>query len=428
MDLFQSLLAERILIIDGAMGSLLQGYHLTEEDYRGTVWASHPSALKGCHDLLSVTRPDVLVEIHRAYIAAGADIIETNTFTANAISMADYGLAHEVDRLNRAAVAAAREAARDAGRPVFVAGSMGPTTKTASISPDVNDPGFRAVWFEELRAAFYEQAYALVDGGADLLLPETNLDTLNLKAALVAIEDVFEALGRRIPVIASITVSDRSGRTLSGQTVEAVWTSIEHAHLTGVSMNCALGAEDMRPFLESLASVAQVPVLCYPNAGLPNEMGAYDDTPAQMAAVLRGFAVDGLVNLVGGCCGTTPAHIRAIADAVRGLPPRALPAPRRRAAWAGLEPYQLFEGSTFTLVGERTNVSGSKRFRDLIRSRDFERAVEVARQQVEGGANVLDVNMDDGLLDSEAAMTTFLSHVAADPSVARLPVDRKSVV
>ena len=422
MNRLESLLQERILIIDGAMGSMLQGYELTEADYRGSAWANHPTSLKGCHDLLSVTRPDVIEEIHRAYIEAGADIIETNTFTANAVSMADYGLAHETDRLNRAAVAAARRAADSAGRPVFVAGSMGPTTKTASLSPDVNNPGFRAVSFEELRAVFREQALALVDAGADLLLPETNIDTLNLKAGLVGIEDAFAQLGRRIPVIASVTITDRSGRTLSGQTVEAFWVSVEHAALTGVSMNCALGATEMRPFLEALSAAAPVPVLCYPNAGLPNEMGGYDDTPEHMAEVLRGFAADGLVNLVGGCCGTTPAHIRAIAAAVRGLVPRTPPPPRTRPAWAGLEPYALFEGTTFSLVGERTNVSGSKRFRDLIRSGDYERAVEVARQQVEGGANILDVNMDDGLLDAESAMTTFLSYVASDPTVARLPV------
>ncbi len=416
------LVSRRIGLLDGGMGSLIQQYKLEEEDYRRGGYESHPSPLKGCNDLLVLTRPDVILAIHKAYVDAGVDILETNTFNANAISMADYGLEAEVAAMNRAAVTLARQATVGAGRRVFVAGSIGPTTKVASISPDVNNPGFRAVDFDGLVATFVEQVEAMLDAGVDLLLPETTIDTLNLKAALFAIESVFEARGQRIPVITSVTIPDRSGRTLSGQTVEAFWTSIAHARPFAVSINCALGAADMRPFVEALATNAPVPLLCYPNAGLPNEMGGYDDTPESMAAVLAGFARDGLVNLVGGCCGTTPAHIRAIGAAVAGIPPRVPPAPRHRAIWSGLENYELFDGANFTMVGERTNVSGSKRFRDLIKQGEFEKALDVARQQVEGGANILDVNMDEGLLDAPVAMRTFLNHVASDPAVARLPI------
>ena len=422
----EALIAQRIVILDGAMGTALQGENLTEEDFRGELFADHPSSLKGCNDLLCLTRPEVVKSIHRAYLDAGADIIETNTFNATAVSMADYGLESQVHAINVAAARCAREAVEqfqvERGRRAFVAGSIGPTTKTASLSPDVNDPAFRAVTFDQLAESYYEQVAGLVEGGVDLLLPETTFDTLNLKAALWAIEQYFEDHSTRLPIIASVTITDRSGRTLSGQTVEAFWLSIEHIDLLAVSMNCALGAAEMRPHLEALSRVAPLPILCFPNAGLPNEMGEYDQGPEDMGHILREFAQDGLLNLVGGCCGTTPRHIAAIARAVNGQPPRVVPAPPVTPAWSGLEPYRIFEGSTFSMVGERTNVSGSRRFKKLIQSGDYDTATRVARKQVEGGANIIDVNMDDGLLDGPKVMTSFLNQIAAEPDISRVPV------
>ena len=423
----ERLLAERIVVLDGAMGTMIQAERLDEAAFRGSRFADHPRDLAGANDLLSLTQPDVIEDIHRRYLDAGADIIETNTFNATSISLADYGLEGHAREINRAAariaVRAARSATeRDPERPRFAAGALGPTNRTASLSPDVEDPGFRAVSFDDLREAYLEQALGLLEGGADLLVPETTFDTLNLKAALYAIEQAFESTGRRVPVIASLTITDRSGRTLSGQTVEAAWISISHAELLSVGLNCALGPDDMEPYVEELARLAPTWIHCYPNAGLPNEMGGYDMTPERMAEVLGGFAREGWLNLVGGCCGTTDAHIRAIAEAVRGVAPHRRSEPAHRSRYSGLEPYVLRPDSNFTLIGERTNVTGSRRFARLVREGDFEKAIEVARQQVEGGANVLDVNMDEGLLDSEAAMTRFLRLIGSEPDIARLPI------
>ncbi len=426
-DPLERLLLERILVLDGAMGSLIQGYRLGEEDFRGTLFRDHPRDLKGANDVLALTRPDVIEEIHRRYLEAGADIVETDTFNATAISMADYGLEAHVYTINRAAAEIAGRAAHDFARrtpyrPRFVAGSIGPTNKTTSLSPDVSDPARRAVTFDDLVAAYAEQVRGLLDGGVDLLVPETTFDTLNLKAALFAIEQVFEEKGRRVPVIASLTITDASGRTLSGQTVEAAWISISHGSLLAAGLNCALGPREMRPHLEELSRVCPLFVACYPNAGLPNELGGYDETPETMAGFLGEFAREGWINVAGGCCGTTPAHIRAIAEAVRGVAPRRRPDLQRFTRLSGLEPLVIRPDSNFILIGERTNVTGSRRFARLIQAGDLEGALEVAREQVAGGANVLDVNMDEGLLDSEKAMTTFLNLVATEPEIARLPI------
>ena len=422
-----SLLRQRILVLDGAMGTLIQAERLDEAGFRGKAFRDHPRDLQGCNDLLSLTRPEIVESIHHRYLAAGADIIETNTFTATSISLADYGLQEHAHALNKAAAEVARRAAdavtgKDPSRPRFVAGSIGPTNRTASLSPDVNRPGFRAVSFEDLEHAYHDQARGLLEGGVDLLLPETTFDTLNLKAALFAIARCFDELQTRVPVLASLTITDASGRTLSGQTLEAAWISIQHADLFGVGLNCALGPEQMRPYLEELARIAPLWVHCYPNAGLPNELGAYELSPESMAAILRGYAEEGWLNLVGGCCGTTPEHIRAIAEAVRGLPPRRPAEPSPFTQLSGLEPLTIRPESNFILIGERTNITGSRRFARLIRDNKMEEALGVARDQVEGGANLLDVNMDEGLLDSEKAMTEFLRLIASEPEIARLPI------
>ncbi len=429
-------LAERILVIDGAMGTMIQRHRPTEEDFRGERFADHPDALLGANDLLSVTRPDVIREIHTQYLAAGADLIETNTFSANRISLADYGLEEIAEEVSHAAAKVAREAAdafmaEHPDRTCWVAGALGPTTRSASISPDVGDPGARNVTFEELVVAYAEQTRGLLDGGSDVLLVETAFDTLNAKAALFAISEVLEERGADVPVMVSGTITDQSGRTLSGQTPEAFWNSVAHGvqpgpgrrrGLLSVGLNCALGIDQLRPFLEELSDAAAVPVSCYPNAGLPNEFGEYDDTPEHMAAVTRDFAEAGFLNIVGGCCGTTPDHIRAMAEAVRGLPPRPVPSPPRRTRLSGLEPLSIGPDSLFVNVGERTNVTGSRRFARLIREDDYETAVEVALDQVRGGAQILDVNMDEGLLDAEAAMTRFLNLLASEPEISRIPV------
>ncbi len=420
-------LARRILILDGAMGTMIQRYNLTEADYRGTHFADHPSDLKGAADVLVLTRPDVISAIHRDFLDAGADIIETNTFNAQAISLDDYGLVPFARELNVAGAKLARKVADDVTRenpdkPRFVAGAIGPMSKTLSISPDVNDPGFRALSFDQARDAYAEQVRGLLEGGVDLLLPETTFDTLNLKAALFAIEDVFEEMNTRVPVIISVTITDASGRVLSGQTLEAFWISIAHAKPLAVSINCALGATEMRPYVEELSKIADVYTACYPNAGLPNEFGEYDDSPAQMAGLLRDFAKGGWLNLVGGCCGTTPDHIRAITAAVADLPPRVVPTVPRLSRYAGLEPLVLRPESNFTLIGERTNITGSKRFMRLIKNGEYDAALDVARQQVHGGANIIDVNMDEGLLDSPAAMSRFLKLIAVEPDIARVPI------
>jgi 5-methyltetrahydrofolate--homocysteine methyltransferase len=421
----RNLLTQRILIIDGAMGTMIQRYRLSESDFRGTLFADHPRELKGASDVLCLTRPEVIEEIHRAYLEAGADILETNTFNAQAISMADYGLEPHVYDINRAASAIARRAC-DAystpGRPRFVAGSLGPTNRTASLSPDVNNAGLRAVTFDELVDAYYEQTRGLVDGGCDILMPETTFDTLNLKAALFAIEKYFADTGNILPVIASITITDASGRTLSGQTVEACWNSIRHAPLLAVGINCALGAEEMRPHVEELSSLAPIFLSCYPNAGLPNALGGYDETPQMMAAVLREYAENGWLNIVGGCCGTTPDFIKVIAETVRALPPRVPPVVPQYLRLSGLEPLTVRPDSNFIMVGERTNVTGSPKFAKLIKENDLEGALAVARQQIDGGANILDVNMDEGLLDSEKVMTEFLNLLAAEPDISKVPI------
>jgi 5-methyltetrahydrofolate--homocysteine methyltransferase len=423
----RALLRERIAVLDGAMGTMVQDRALGEEDYRGELFGDHPKELKGCNDLLSLTQPAVVEDIHRQYLEAGAEIVETNTFTANAPSMADYGLEGRVYEINRAGAAAARRAtdaflAAHSGRVAFVAGAMGPTTVSASLSRDVNDPGARAATFDQLAAAYGEQARGLLDGGVDLLLVETVFDTLNAKAALFALDGLLEETGRSVPVMISFTITDRSGRTLSGQTVEAFWNSVSHARLVSVGINCALGATQMRPYMEELAGLVPLFTTCYPNAGLPNAFGGFDETPERMAADLGDFARNGFVNVVGGCCGTTPAHVRAIAEAVRGLPPRIPVRPEPFTRLSGLEALTIRPESNFVNVGERTNVTGSPRFARLVLGGDYEGALAVARQQVEGGAQIIDVNMDEGMLDSREAMRRFLNLAAAEPDIARVPV------
>jgi len=422
-----ALLQRRILVLDGATGTLIQSHGLEEADYRGELFRDHPQDLKGDHDLLCLTRPDVVESVHRQYLDAGADLIETNSFTATSISQADYGVAEHCYAINRAAAEIARRAAdeysaADPSKPRYVAGSLGPTNRTASLSPDVEDPGKRGVSFDELADSYEEAARGLVDGGADLLLVETVFDTLNCKAALFGISRLFEARGDAVPVAVSGTITDASGRTLSGQTVEAFWTSIAHFPLAAVGFNCALGAEELRPHVEEIAGLAPVPVLCYPNAGLPDEFGEYRQDPETMANLLRGFAERGLVNLVGGCCGTTPEHVRAMVTAVDGVAPRQPASADGLPRFSGLEAAVIRPDSNFVNVGERTNVTGSRRFAKLVLGDDYEAAVAVARQQVENGAQLIDVCMDEGMLDGVAAMRRFLRLIAAEPDVARVPV------
>ncbi|MGY1608134.1 MULTISPECIES: methionine synthase [unclassified Geodermatophilus] len=422
-----ALLEQRILVLDGAMGTAIQQQRPSEADYRGERFADWPADLQGNNDLLVLTRPELVAGIHREYLEAGADVVETNTFNANAVSLADYGMASLAREINEAAARLARReadamTARTPERPRYVAGALGPTTRTASISPDVNDPGARNVTFGELVAAYREQADGLVDGGADLLLVETVFDTLNAKAAIVALESLFDERGRRWPVVVSGTITDASGRTLSGQTTEAFWHSVRHVRPLAVGLNCALGAKELRPYVAELARVADTFVSCYPNAGLPNAFGEYDEAPEETAGVLQDFAEDGFVNLVGGCCGTTPAHVAAIAAAVAGRAPRTPPAARPALRLSGLEPVTVDEDSLFVNVGERTNITGSARFRRLVRDGDYAGALAVARQQVEAGAQVIDVNMDEGMIDGVAAMTRFTRLIAAEPDICRVPV------
>jgi 5-methyltetrahydrofolate--homocysteine methyltransferase len=432
------LLARRILLLDGAMGTMIQRYRLTEAEFRGERFRDHHHDLKGNNDLLVLTRPDVIGDIHRAYLDAGADIIETNTFSSTAIAQADYKLEALAYELSRDGARLARSAAdewnrKTPERPRFVAGAIGPTNRTLSISPDVGNPAFRAVTFDQVVAAYKDHVRGLIDGGADLLLLETIFDTLNAKAAIVAILDVFDQQGIELPLMISVTITDRSGRTLSGQTLDSFYTSIRHARPFSVGLNCALGAREMRPHVAELARIAETYVTCYPNAGLPNAFGEYDELPAETSALLRDFAASGFVNIVGGCCGTTPDHIRALDSAVRGLAPRALAGhqripnpesriPSRYTQLSGLETLTIRPDSNFIMVGERTNVTGSKRFARLITNGDFGEAAHVALDQVRGGANILDVNMDEGMLDSEAAMTTFLNLIATEPEIARVPI------
>nr|WP_156253321.1 methionine synthase [Pseudactinotalea terrae] len=425
-DALAALLRERVLVLDGAMGTMIQQHGLGEADYRGDRFADWPSDVKGNNDLLVLTQPDIIKEIHRSYLDAGADLVETNTFNAQRISMADYGMEELALEMNVAAARLAREAADEAeaadGRRRFVAGALGPTNRTASISPDVNDPGARNVSFDELVSAYLEQAGGLVDGGADLLLVETIFDTLNAKAAIFALETLFEQRERRWPIIISGTITDASGRTLSGQVTEAFWNSVRHARPLAVGLNCALGADEMRPYLAELGRVADTFVSCYPNAGLPNAFGEYDVTPEAMAATVGEFGDAGLVNILGGCCGTTPDHIAAFAAAVEEATPRVPAEPGPALRLSGLEPLTVTEDSLFLNVGERTNITGSARFRRLIRDGDYPAALAVARQQVESGAQVIDINMDEGMIDGVAAMDRFTKLIASEPDISRVPV------
>ncbi len=420
--------AERILILDGAMGTMIQDRKLGEEDFYGERFKDHDAPLEGANDLLCLTRPDVIKEIHREYLEAGADLVETNTFNANSVSLEDYDLEELVYEVNREAARLAREAAdevtrEDPERTRFVCGILGPTNRTASISPDVQDPGYRNITFDELVETYAEQVDGLLDGGADLLMIETVFDTLNAKAAVYAVREALERRGDEdVPVMVSGTITDQSGRTLSGQTLEAFYNSIRHGDLFSVGLNCALGAKQLRPYAEELSSVCETLTSCHPNAGLPNEFGGYDQSPEEMARILRDFAEEGFLNIVGGCCGSTPDHIRAIAEAVADLPPRTTPERPVRCRLSGLEPLTVGPEVGFVNVGERTNVTGSKRFRRLITEERYSDGLEVAMEQVRGGAQIVDVNMDEGLLDSKAAMIRFLNLMAAEPEISRVPV------
>ena len=419
-------LERRIVLLDGAMGTMIQGYGLGEDEYRGERFAGWDRDLKGNNDLLSITRPQVIRDIHRQFLEAGADVIETNTFNSNAPSMADYGMESLVTELNLTAARIARECAdahaATAGSPRYVAGVLGPTNRTASISPDVNDPGYRNITFAELAATYEDAACALIDGGVDFLMVETIFDTLNAKAAVFAIRQAFEKMDVTLPVMISGTITDASGRTLSGQTAEAFWNSVRHIDPFMIGLNCALGAKDLRPYVDELSRIAGARVSAHPNAGLPNEFGEYDETPEEMAGVVGEFAESGLVHMVGGCCGTRPEHIAALKNAIRNVAPRTMPEVPVRCRLSGLEPLNIGPDDLFVNVGERCNVTGSAVFRRLIEADDYAAAVQVARQQVENGAQVIDVNMDEGMLDSEQAMVTFLNLIASEPDVARLPI------
>ncbi|XKE47393.1 methionine synthase [Halomonas organivorans] len=419
-------LRRRILMLDGGMGTMLQNAALSEEDFRGERFADWPSELKGNNDLLALTCPELVTRIHRDYLEAGADIVETNTFNSTRLSQSDYGMESLVGELNREAARLARAVcdavAEETGVPRYVAGVLGPTSRTASLSPDVNDPAKRNVTFDELRDNYREAAEALIEGGSDLILIETVFDTLNAKAAIYALEELFEDRGERFPVMISGTITDASGRTLSGQTTEAFWNSIRHARPLSVGLNCALGAEELRPYLKELAEKADTFVSAHPNAGLPNEFGEYDQTPEEMAAIVAEFARSGLVNIIGGCCGSTPEHIAAIHRAIQGLAPREIPERSLACRLSGLEPFNIEHDSLFVNVGERTNVTGSARFKRLIKEEDYTTALEVALEQVENGAQVIDINMDEGMLESEEAMVRFLNLIAGEPDIARVPI------
>ena len=423
----QQALQQRILILDGGMGTMIQSYKLEEADYRGARFADWPSDVKGNNDLLLLSRPDVIAEIEKAYLDAGADILETNTFNATQVSQADYGMESLVYELNLEGARVARRVAdaktlETPDKPRFVAGVLGPTSRTCSLSPDVNNPGYRNVTFDELVTNYVEATRGLIEGGADLILIETIFDTLNAKAAIFAVQEVFEQQGFELPIMISGTITDASGRTLSGQTTEAFWNSISHAKPISVGLNCALGAKELRPYLEELASKADTFVSAHPNAGLPNAFGEYDESPAEMAMVVEEFAASGFLNIVGGCCGTTPAHIQAISDAVAKYAPRAIPDIPKACRLSGLEPFTIDRNSLFVNVGERTNITGSARFARLIREDNYTEALEVALQQVEAGAQIIDINMDEGMLDSKAAMVTFLNLIAGEPDISRVPI------
>ena len=427
MASIETLVRERILILDGAMGTMIQQYNLTEEDFRGKRFAQIPGQLKGNNDILCLTRPDVIRDIHRKYLAAGADIIETNTFNSTSVSMADYHVQEYVREINFAAVKLAREVADEftaltPDKPRFVAGSIGPTNKTCSMSPDVNNPAFRALTYDELAAAYREQMEAMLEAGVDALLIETIFDTLNAKAAIYAVEQAMEAIGVRVPLMLSVTVSDIGGRTLSGQTLEAFLASVQHADIFSVGLNCSFGARQLKPFLEQLAARAPYYISAYPNAGLPNSLGTYDQTPAEMADEIREYIHEGLVNIIGGCCGTTDEYIAAYSSLIAGAVPR-IPASLPDNLWlSGLELLEVKPENNFINVGERCNVAGSRKFLRLINEKKYDEALSIARQQVEDGAQIIDINMDDGLLDAEKEMTTFLNLIASEPEIARVPV------
>jgi len=427
LQALQQALKERILILDGGMGTMIQSYKLEESDYRGERFADWPQDLKGNNDLLILTRPDAISSIEKAYFDAGADIVETNTFNATRVSQADYGMEELVYELNVEGARLARQAAdaktaETPDKPRFVAGVLGPTSRTCSLSPDVNNPGYRNVTFDELVENYTEATHGLIEGGSDLILIETIFDTLNAKAAIFAVQGVFEELGFELPIMISGTITDASGRTLSGQTTEAFWNSVRHAKPISVGLNCALGAKELRPYLEELSNKAETHVSAHPNAGLPNAFGEYDESPEEMARVVEEFAASGFLNIVGGCCGTTPAHIEAIAKAVAKYAPRAIPDIPKACRLSGLEPFTIDRSSLFVNVGERTNITGSAKFARLIREENYTEALEVALQQVEAGAQVIDINMDEGMLDSKKAMVTFLNLIAGEPDISRVPI------
>ena len=423
----QQILSSRVLILDGAMGTMIQRYKLTEEAYRGEQFSEVPKPQKGNNDLLSLTRPDVISEIHREYLASGADIIETNTFNANSISMQDYDMQPQVRAINLAAARLAREAADEftaqtPDKPRFVAGAIGPTNKTASMSPNVENPMYRAATFDDFRAAYKEQMEALLEGGIDILLIETIFDTLNTKAAIFAAEELFAERGETVPVILSVTLSDKAGRTLSGQTLEAFVASVSHAKPLAIGLNCSFGASDMKPYVKELGRVAPFYISAYPNAGLPNQLGEYDETPEKMASQIREFIDEGLVNIIGGCCGTTPQHIAQYNRLIAGKKPHQPAPPPQYLRLSGLEVLEVSPQINFLNIGERCNVAGSRKFLRLIKEKNYEEALSIARKQVEDGAQVIDINMDEGLLDGDQEMTNFLNLLASDPDVARVPI------
>ena len=416
---------QRLLLLDGSWGVMIQGFKLGEEDFRGRRFGNHPSELKGNNDLLTLTKPEIIQSIGRQYLEAGVDFIETNTFNSNFTSQEDYGLGHLVNELNEAGARLARELCDEystAERPRLVAGVLGPANRTASISPDVNDPAFRNITFDQLRETYRDGTRGLIKGGADVIMIETVFDTLNCKAAIFAIEEVFAETGVRLPVWISGTITDLSGRTLTGQTPTAFWHSVRHANPFAIGLNCALGAKELRPYVAELSGACDTLVSAHPNAGLPNEFGGYDETPETMAEMIREFATSGLVNIVGGCCGTKPEHIAAFGKAIADVPPRAIPQKPKYMRLSGLEPFTLTPDLNFINVGERTNITGSAKFRKLIAANDYEAALSVAREQVENGAQIIDINMDEGLLDSEAAMARFVNLIAGEPDISKVPL------
>ena len=426
-ELFIRSLQERILILDGGMGTMIQGFKLNEQDYRGDRFADFPGQLKGNNDLLCITRPDVIKSIHRQYLDAGADIFATNTFNANAISMEDYAMQEYVREINLAAGKLGREVADEfmaehPDRTIFVAGSIGPTNKTASMSPDVSNPAYRAVTYKDVYKAYKEQVEALIDSGVDLILFETTFDTLNVKAGLEAAETALKEKGKDLPIMLSLTLSAQGGRTLSGQTLGAFLASVQHINVVSIGLNCSFGAADMKPYLAELAKHAPYFISAYPNAGLPNSFGTYDETPEKMAVHVKPFIEEGLVNIIGGCCGTTPAHIAQYPALVKGAKPH-VPAPKPDCLWlSGLELLEVKKENNFINIGERCNVAGSRKFLRLIKEGNYEEALTIARKQVEDGAQVIDINMDDGMLDAVKEMTTFLNLVASEPDIARVPI------